>query len=126
MILKALRNGLGYTMAAIDRLTRPKPMERTPEEQARVNEAVGHLSLYQFYGCPFCIKTRRIIHQLNLPMTYRDAQAPGPWREELLNEGGEVKVPCLRIEEDGKVTWMYESSDIIQYLQDRFGSPQAS
>ncbi|HAI96784.1 MAG TPA: glutaredoxin, partial [Methylococcaceae bacterium] len=34
--------------------------------------------------------------------------------------GGKLKVPCLRIEEDGKVSWMYESSDIINYLEDRF------
>jgi glutaredoxin len=122
MLLKALRNGLGYTIAAIDRLTRPKALQRSAEEQQKVDEAVSNMSLYQFYGCPFCIKTRRVIHQLNLPMTYRDAQSPGPWREALLREGGEVKVPCLRIEEAGKVTWMYESSDIIQYLQNRFGA----
>ncbi len=121
MLLKALRNGLGYTIAGIDRLTRPKPIQRSAEEQQKVDEAVSHLSLYQFYPCPFCIKTRRAIHRLNLPMTYRDAQSPGRWRDELQREGGEVKVPCLRIEEGDKVTWMYESSDIIQYLEDRFG-----
>ncbi len=122
MLLKALRNGLGYTIAGIDRLTRPKPIQRSAEEQQKVDEAVSHLSLYQFYGCPFCIKTRRAIHRLNLPITYRDAQSPGRWRDELQREGGEVKVPCLRIEEGDKVTWMYESSDIIQYLEDRFAS----
>ncbi len=121
MLLKALRNGLGYTIAGIDRLTRPKPIQRSAEEQRNVDEAVSRLSLYQFYACPFCIKTRRAIHRLNLPMTYRDAQSPGRWRDELQREGGEVKVPCLRIEEGDKVTWMYESSDIIQYLEDRFG-----
>ena len=73
MLLKALRNGLGYTIAGIDKLTRPKPIQRSPEEQKKVDEAVSHLSLYQFYGCPFCIKTRRAIARLNLPMTYRDA-----------------------------------------------------
>lgn len=123
MLLKALRNGLGYTVAGIDKLTRPRPLQRSPEEQKKVDEAVSHMALYQFFGCPFCIKTRRAIHKLNLPMTYRNAQKPGPWRDELEREGGEVKVPCLRIEEDGKVTWMYESSDIIRYLEDRFGQP---
>ena len=121
MLLKALRNGLGYTIAGIDRLTRPKPMQRPPEEQKKVDEAASHMSLYQFYGCPFCIKTRRVIHRLNLPMTYRDAQSEGQWRDELLREGGEVKVPCLRVEENGKVSWMYESNDIIRYLEGRFG-----
>jgi hypothetical protein len=26
-------------------------------------------------------------------------------------------VPCLRIERDGEVTWLYESLDIIAYLR---------
>ena len=35
--------------------------------------------------------------------------------------GGKIKVPCLRVnDEQGKSTWMYESSDIIEYLQTRY------
>lgn len=30
-------------------------------------------------------------------------------------------VPCLRIEEGGEVKWLYESTDIIQFLNTRFG-----
>jgi glutathione S-transferase len=29
-------------------------------------------------------------------------------------------VPCLLIEEDGEARWMYESNDIIAYLEKRF------
>ncbi|SLJ83579.1 glutathione S-transferase N-terminal domain-containing protein [Psychrobacter sp. DAB_AL43B] len=43
------------------------------------------------------------------------------FRSELAENGGRVKVPCLRIEENGEVQWMYESNDIIAYLQQRFG-----
>ncbi len=32
-----------------------------------------------------------------------------------------MKVPCLKIEQAGEVTWMYESNDIISYLNQRFG-----
>ena len=39
---------------------------------------------------------------------------------ELLKKGGKRKVPCLRIEKDGKVQWMYNSKDIIVYLQNSF------
>jgi hypothetical protein len=28
-------------------------------------------------------------------------------------------VPCLRIERDGKVRWLYESLDIIEYLREQ-------
>jgi hypothetical protein len=39
----------------------------------------------------------------------------------LLEGGGQVKVPCLRITNaDGNVEWMYESDDIISYLQKNF------
>ena len=41
-------------------------------------------------------------------------------REELLC-GGDLKVPCLRIPEGERgVHWMYESKEIIGYLEGRF------
>ncbi|WP_193678902.1 MULTISPECIES: glutathione S-transferase N-terminal domain-containing protein, partial [Gammaproteobacteria] len=43
-------------------------------------------------------------------------------RQALLEGGGKVKVPCLRIEENGQVRWMYESSEIIAYLEGRFAN----
>ena len=49
--------------------------------------------------------------------TLRDASA----RAELLAGGGRGTVPCLRITEaDGSVRWMYESTDIIRYLDGEF------
>jgi glutathione S-transferase len=39
------------------------------------------------------------------------------YKHQLEEGGGKVQVPCLRIEKDGDVTWLYESDDIIQYLQ---------
>ena len=41
-------------------------------------------------------------------------------RQLLIDQGGKGTVPCLRIEENDQVTWMYESSDIIDYLEKRF------
>jgi glutaredoxin len=120
MILKALREGLGRLIVFIDFLTRPKKMLRTAEEQEVVNRQVSGLSLYQYYACPFCVRVRREIHRLNLPIELRDAQNNQQFRQELLAEGGEIQVPCLRIEEDGKSLWMYESKEIIQYLQETF------
>jgi glutaredoxin len=120
MILKALREGLGRLIVFIDFLTRPKKMLRTAEEQEAVNRQVSGLSLYQYYACPFCVRVRREIHRLNLPIELRDAQNNQQFRQELLAEGGEIQVPCLRIDEDGKSLWMYESKEIIQYLQETF------
>jgi glutathione S-transferase len=52
----------------------------------------------------------------------RDAKNDPQHRQALLEGGGRVKVPCLRIEEEGKVSWMYESKAIIAYLDKRFAS----
>lgn len=35
---------------------------------------------------------------------------------DLLQGGGKGQVPCLRIESEGQVEWMYESDEIINYL----------
>jgi glutaredoxin len=79
-----------------------------------------HLALYQFHACPFCVKTRRTLHKLNVPVALRDAKNDAQARSELEQLGGKIKVPCLRIEENGQSTWLYESKAIIAYLDERF------
>ncbi|WP_422490598.1 glutaredoxin family protein [Endozoicomonas sp. ALE010] len=122
MLLKIIRNVLGYGIAAADKLTRPKAMARSPEQQARVDAQTADMTLYQFTACPFCIKTRRAIHILGLNIQTLDAMNDTQARNALQQMGGKVQVPCLRIQEAGKDDiWMYESGDIIQYLQKSFG-----
>jgi len=118
-IIKGVREGLGRLIILIDFIFSPKKQQRTESNQEKINEEVKSIKLYQFYACPFCIKTRRAIKRLNLPIETRNAQS-GQYRAELLAGGGEVKVPCLKIESDEGVQWMYESADIIQYLEKRF------
>ena len=118
-IIKGVREGLGRLIILIDFIFSPKKQQRTESDQEKINEEVKSIKLYQFYACPFCIKTRRAIKRLNLPIETRNAQS-GQYRAELLAGGGEVKVPCLKIESDEGVQWMYESGDIIQYLEKRF------
>jgi glutaredoxin len=125
MILKALREGLGRLIVFINFITRPKPLVRSEAAQEEANQKARDMSLYQFYACPFCVRVRREIHRLNVPIETRDAQSEGPYREELLAEGGEVQVPCLRIDDDDRTIWMYESKEIIQFLQETF-DPEAA
>lgn len=120
MLLKALREGLGRVIVFINFITRPKRLQRSAAGQQAAESAAKNLSLYQFYACPFCIRTRRVIHRLNIPLELRDAQKNQHNRAELLAGGGEIKVPCLRIEEDGETRWLYESPRIIDYLNSRF------
>src|SRR5690554_2531470 len=121
MIVNALRNGIGNALACAEQLTRPPKMRREPAKQALVDAQAKNLALYQFRGCPFCIKVRRELHRLNLDVELRDPSKNATHRQELLEQGGRVKVPCLRITEDGQDRWMYESNDIIAYLKQQFG-----
>jgi glutaredoxin len=121
--MRILRIVLGNLILFIDFITSPKRLKRTEQAQAAVDQATRQLALYQFHLCPFCIKVRRAMKRLNLNIELRDAKQNEMYRTELAEQGGRIKVPCLRItEDDGTVSWMYESSDIIQYLEQRFGA----
>lgn len=122
MIIKALRIGLGQLIVLLDLITRPRKLKRAPEAQAAVVQAANGLALYQFHACPFCVKTRRTLHKLNVPVALRDAKNDQQHRQALLEQGGKIKVPCLRIEENGQSRWLYESKAIIAYLQERFAA----
>lgn len=116
---KTLRLILAPVMLLIEWLTMPKGVERSPEAQAAMDEKTAHLALYQFRTCPFCIKVRRNIARHSLKIELLDAQHDATNRERLAREGGQVKVPCLRIHEpDGQTRWLYESDAIISYLDD--------
>ncbi len=102
-------------------VTTPKGVVRDAAAQLQVDQQARHLALYQFKTCPFCIKVRREIRRLSLPIELRDAQKNLQNRAELLRDGGQVKVPCLKIsDEQGRVQWLYESAEIIKYLHQRF------
>ena len=118
--LRLLREGSGRVLILIDWLFKPSVVKRNDEEQAKVDQETKILKLYQFYACPFCVKTRRAIKRLNLKVETRDAQTAGKFRKELEISGGKIKVPCLKLEGAGEVTWIYESNDIIKYLDERF------
>ena len=118
--LRLLREGSGRVLILIDWLFKPSVVKRNDEEQAKVDQETKILKLYQFYACPFCVKTRRAIKRLNLKVETRDAQTTGQFRKELEISGGKIKVPCLKLEGAGEATWIYESNDIIKYLDERF------
>jgi glutaredoxin len=120
LLINLIRNLLGGIIAAIDFITRGSKLKRTSQAQQQVEAELQKLSLYQFFACPFCIKTRRAMYKLNLPIVKRNASQGSPFRDELLQGGGKIQTPCLRIEKDDGVEWLYESSAIISYLEKRF------
>lgn len=121
---KLVRAIVGPFLLLADRLTAPRGIRRAPAEQRRVDEQTRHLVLYQFRTCPFCIKTRRAIRRLSLNIETRNALNHEPSRQQLLICGGRIMVPCLRITKgDGSAQWLYESNEIISYLEARFAGP---
>ncbi len=119
---KTLRIVLGPFMLLGEAVTQPKGQVRTPEAQQQVDLQTQSLALYQFRTCPFCIKVRQEMRRLSLNIELRDAQKNPQHRAALLQGGGRIKVPCLKITDaQGNSRWMHESADIIQYLRQRFG-----
>ena len=121
LLLKIFRNGLGAIIAFVSWIIPANKVIRSEAQQQAVDRQTKELELYQFFACPFCIKSRRLIRKLNLKIVVRNAQTAGLYRDELLKEGNKVQVPCLKISQDSKITWLYESSAIEAYLKERFG-----
>lgn len=120
---RALRLVLTPFMLLSEKLSTPKGITRSAEQQAQVDEASKDLALYQFRACPFCIKVRKEIARLGLNIETRDAQHDPQHRATLETGGGQIKVPCLKIRQgDGSERWLYESDDISAWLRERFES----
>lgn len=114
---------LGRIILLLNFVFSPRGLKREQSVQQQIDEQAKSLTLYQFSACPFCVKVRRQMKRLSLNVALIDAKQ-SPHKEELLEQGGSPKVPCLRIEHaNGDVQWMYESSDINTYLTQRF-APQ--
>lgn len=121
-----IRKVLGSLILLLDWMFTPRGVKRDPNLQASIDEKTSKLSLYQFAACPFCVKVRRAMKRQSLNIRTRDAKSCQASRQELLAGGGKVKVPCLKIEDNkGNVQWMYESSEIINFLQSEFSSQSA-
>lgn len=109
---------LGRLILLLNAIFRPRAMKRPAEAQQELDQRTAHLALYQYEACPFCVKVRRSLRRNGLNIEIRDAKRNDQFKQELQTGGGKLKVPCLRIEDSsGEPNWMYESSDIIAYLE---------
>ena len=118
---------LGTLILSVNWLTTPRGVKRNPAEQAAIDSQTSALTLYQYKACPFCVKVRRAIRRQSLNIETRDVKRSETAKGELLAGGGDLKVPCLRIDNgQGQVQWMYESGNIIEYLQNSFAIDQAN
>ena len=120
--MKAVRAILGALILFFDWLFTPRGIKRNTQQQASIDDQTASLALYQYKACPFCVKVRRTMKRHSLAIETRDAKRCDTRRDELLAGGGQLKVPCLRIERRGQISWMYESAEIIRYLDARFAT----
>ena len=120
---KTLRVLLGPPLLLWERLSAPAGLVRSPSAQLDVDRQCHDLALYQFRTCPFCIKVRQEMRRLSLDIELRDAQHDAGHREALQRGGGRTAVPCLSIgDAQGNRRWLYESSEIVAYLRERFAT----
>jgi glutathione S-transferase len=82
----------------------------------------GH-QLFYYSTCPFCLVVRFALWRLGLKIPLKEILYHPKNNADLVAGGGKSQVPCLRIEsESGDIQWLYESTDIIQYLKNELAT----
>jgi len=103
MVASVVRRRGGRVIAAArDRVQPPEPLE-----------------LYNFEASPYCRRVRERLHELDLHFVTRNVAKKSPRRPELRALGGRVLVPYL-LDPNTDVA-MYESLDIVAYLDRTYG-----
>src|SRR5262249_41469701 len=78
------------------------------------------LELYDFEACPYCRKVREVLSELDLDYREHPVAHGSARRSELKKLGGKVQAPYLV--DPNTDTQMYESDDIIAYLNATYGN----
>jgi glutaredoxin len=74
-------------------------------------------SLYYYDSCPFCVRVLRTLNQIKVDVELRNIMSDSTHRSALQQATGRSSVPCLRIDNGSKSEWMFESMDIMRFLQ---------
>tara|TARA_B100000745_G_C20082463_1_gene369834 strand:+ start:102 stop:404 length:303 start_codon:yes stop_codon:yes gene_type:complete len=80
------------------------------------------ITLYTKTGCPFCNRVLAVVDRLGIEEFEQKDIADEAVATELVERGGKRMVPYLV---DGE-TEMYESEDIVNYLQETYGEKSES
>lgn len=117
MLINIARKAIGSIILLADRITSPSSLDRSLEEQIKIDEITKNLNLYEMQACPYCVKVRREIKRLSLNIKRMNVKENPDNKEKLIADGGKFQVPCLNIQDSNNETWLYESEDIINYLR---------
>ena len=88
-----------------------RPAARQPEQP---------LELYEFESCPYCRKVREVLSELDLEYVARTCARGSATRETVIARGGKSQYPYLVDPNTGRE--MYESDDIVAYLDATYGA----
>ncbi len=117
MPIRIARKLIGAIILGVDKITSPSAPIRSAEQQTLIDQKTNGLVIHEMLACPFCVKVRREIKRLGLNINRVDVKKNAANMDALVAEGGKFQVPCLRIEHQQDVQWLYESNDIIKYLR---------
>jgi len=121
LFFRTIHSILAPAVLVVEWAMRPEKPAYLPEKQLRLDQATASMALYQFRACPYCAATRNAVRRLGLNIETRDALNDPSSKQELIESGGRFQVPCLKIEDKtGKTRWLYESSEITEYLKQHF------
>ncbi|HLD82006.1 MAG TPA: glutathione S-transferase N-terminal domain-containing protein [Patescibacteria group bacterium] len=77
------------------------------------------IQIFTKQGCPYCAKVLEKAEELGIEIENIDAPPGSENRKKLVELGGKEQVPFLYIPE--RELRMYESDDIVVYLEEHFG-----
>ncbi|ESP87779.1 glutaredoxin family protein [Candidatus Halobonum tyrrellensis] len=86
---------------------------------------MADLVLYELAGCPYCAKVKDKLSELDLEYESVMVEGDKSQRDEVEEVSGQRGVPVLVDEEHG-VDGMAESDDIVDYLDETYGSGAAA
>ncbi|MDB0048870.1 glutathione S-transferase N-terminal domain-containing protein [Alphaproteobacteria bacterium] len=114
--MKVIRWILGRMIIFLDFVFSPQSRLRDKNAQDLINTITNSYKLYQYYACPFCVKVRRFLKRESINITLIDAKKV-VFKKHLIQNGGMLKVPCLRVQsKKNQVKWIYESNEIIDFI----------
>ncbi|WP_370293971.1 glutaredoxin family protein [Thalassolituus sp.] len=124
-VMSLTRHLKGKTLSFVDRIMPVKPLERTPEEQLLLDRESRRMHLYFCPECPSSISIKRYCERFGLHVVQKDVQRVNAYRNELVNGGGESRVPCLRVDGTEGESWVYSPDEILEFINNRFSVLEA-
>ncbi len=120
MVLGRMLSPLNTIGSSLATVLRPLPGVRVRKGHGDRQQPEQILELYNFEASPYCRKVRERLCELNLDSLVHNVGKLSKHRPELVARGGKMMVPYLIDPNTG--TEMYESDDIVAYLDRTYGS----